>query len=158
MRGRGCRSPASEPRQVSEERAGFTPNGLPREYAWRPDNAPIVVVPNAAGTLAFVTLRGGGLFVIDPSATPMKIVAEYDRTTVHASADHPTPDLADISPAGNRIFVSLRGPNPLSGSPHAATGSTPGLGVIQLAQGGEVGELKNVVPLSNIDASGIERA
>jgi len=244
---------------------GFTPNGFPREYAWRPDNAPIVVVPNAAGTLAFVTLRGGGLFVIDPSATPMEIVAEYDRTTVHAngfagaelngqmyinsgaggeasnpsefdlyrfplsafssanppnspapvvlfsddtvppaherdshgvvitkqnrylwmfdramnvaevfdtasdsrvatielvhpSAEHPTPDLADISPSGNRIFVSLRGPNPLSGSPHAATGSTPGLGVIQLRQGGRVGEMQSVVPISNIDAAGVERA
>lgn len=224
-----------------------------------------MVVPDSSGTLAFVTLRGGGLFVIDPTTMPMKIVAEYDRTTVHAngfagvevnghmyinsgaggaasnpsefdlyrfplsaivagnppnapassvvfsddtvppaherdshglvatkqnryiwvfdraanvaevfdtssdsrvstidlvhpSAEHPTPDLADISPSGNRIFVSLRGPNPLSGSPHAATGSTPGLGVIQLTQGGKVGELKSVVPISNIDAAGVERA
>lgn len=77
---------------------------------------------------------------------------------VHPSAEHPTPDLADISPSGNRIFVSLRGPNPLSGSPHAATGSTPGLGVIQLRQGGRVGELKSVVPISNIDSAGVERA
>ena len=76
----------------------------------------------------------------------------------HPSSDHPTPDLADISPAGNRIFVSLRGPNPLSGSPHAATGSTPGLGVIQVNQEGRSGQLKSVVEISNVDTTGVERA
>jgi hypothetical protein len=242
---------------------GVTPNGVLREFAGRPDNAPIVVVPVATSRMAFVTLRGGGLFVIDP--TTMDILAEYDRSTVHASgfagieangrmyinsgagdvhtnpsefdvyrfplvgyaasnppntpspavvfsddtvppaherdahglvatkhnryvwvfdralrvaevfdtasdarvntialahpsSEHPTPDLADISPSGNRIFVSLRGPNPLSGSPHAATGSTPGLGVIQVNQGGKAGVLKSVVRISNIDAAGVERA
>jgi hypothetical protein len=73
-------------------------------------------------------------------------------------SDDPTPDLADISPSGNRIFVSLRGPNPLSGSPHVATGSTPGLGVIQVTQGGKSGVLKSVVQISNIDTAGVERA
>jgi hypothetical protein len=76
----------------------------------------------------------------------------------HPSSDHPTPDLADISPSGHWIFVSLRGSNPLSGSPHAATGSTPGLGVIQVNQGGKGGELKSVVEISNIDTTGVERA
>jgi hypothetical protein len=76
----------------------------------------------------------------------------------HPCCDHPTPDLADISPSGNRVFASLRGPNPLSGSPHAATGSTPGLGVIQVTEGGKRGVLKSVVPISNIDAEGLERA
>jgi hypothetical protein len=244
---------------------GVTPNGVAREFAERPDNAPILVVPDATSSLAFVTLRGGGLFVVDPTSTPMRIVGEYDRATVHASGfggveangrmyinsgagaastnpsefdvyrfplagyaaanppntpapavvysddtvppaherdahglvatkhdryvwvldrarrvtevfdtasdthagtfalahaccHHPTPDLADISPSGNRVFVSLRGPNPLSGSPHAATGSTPGLGVIQVTQGGSRGVLKSVVPISNIDTEGVERA
>ena len=244
---------------------GETSNGVPREFAERPDNAPILVVPDATSTLAFVTLRGGGLFVVDPTTTPMEILAEYDRTTVHANgfggveangqmyinsgagaadtnpsqfevyrfplagyaawnppntpapivvysdntvppaherdahglvatnhnryiwvldramrvvevfdtasfanvntialahplSDRPTSDLADISPSGHRIFVSLRGPNPLSGSPHAATGSTPGLGVIQVTQGGKGGVLKSVVRISNMDTAGVERA
>lgn len=68
------------------------------------------------------------------------------------------PDLADVSPSGNRVFVSLRGPNPLSGDPHASTGSTPGLGVIQVKKNGAHGVLKSVVPIHNIDANGIERA
>jgi hypothetical protein len=66
---------------------GLTPNGVDREseFAGRPDNAPILVVPDATSTLAFVTLRGGGLFVVDPTTTPMEILAEYDKTTVHAN-------------------------------------------------------------------------
>ncbi len=244
---------------------GTTPNGVPMEGPERPDNAPILVVPDSSSSLAFVTLRGGGLFVVDPTATPMRILAEYDKTVIHAngfggietngrmyinsgagaagtnpsefdiyrfplsgyapsnppntpaplvtfsqdtvfparerdahglvgtkhnryiwvldrarsvaevfdtdsdrhvntitlahqSASDPTPDLADISPSGDRVFVSLRGPNPLSGSPHAATGSTPGLGVIQVKHGGRGGELKSVVQISNLDTAGFERA
>jgi hypothetical protein len=243
--------------------SGVTPNGVPREFAGRPDNAPIVVVPDGSSSLAFVTLRGGGLFVIDPHT--MGIVAEYENTVVRANGfagaeahgymyinsgagsadtnpsrfdiyrfqlsqyaaanapnspapilvfaddtlphdDHrdghglvltkrnrylwvfdrarsvaevfdaassshvgtvglahrsrgdPTPDLVDISPSGDRIFVSLRGPNPLSGSPHAAVGTTPGLGVIQVKRGGRSGELKSVVRIRNVDATGVERA
>jgi hypothetical protein len=64
---------------------GVTPNGVPREFAGRPDNAPIIVVPDGTSTLAFVTLRGGGLFVVDPTTTPMEILAEYDNTAVHAN-------------------------------------------------------------------------
>src|SRR5262245_1994291 len=62
---------------------GATPNGVPREFEERPDNAPIVVIPDASGTLAFVTLRGGGLFVIDPIT--LEILAEYDRRTIRAN-------------------------------------------------------------------------
>ncbi len=68
------------------------------------------------------------------------------------------PDLADLSPAGTRIFVSLRGPNPLSGDPHLSTGSTPGLGVIHVAKNGKKGKLKSVIPIHNIDADRVERA
>jgi hypothetical protein len=246
---------------------GMTPNGRPMQFvsgagnSGRPDNAPILAVPNSTSTLIFVTLRGGGLFVINP--TTMQIVAEYDNLFVQANGfggieangsmyinsgaggeltnpsnfavyrfplsacgitngpntpaprevftdsshhperdahglvamrhnryiwvldrsmnvaevfetsfggrvntialDHPsiaglTPDLADISPAGNRIFVSLRGPNPLSGSPHAATGTVPGLGIIHITEGGQSGVLASVVRISNKDASGVERA
>ena len=239
----------------------LTPNRQPCQDAGsRPDNAPIVAMVDSSSTLAFVTLRGGGLFVVDPRATPMQIIAEYDRSTVHGNGfggvqaagamfvnsgggttanqsefdvyafplsgysasngsntpapvhlysddgrdrdshgvavmkherfvwvfdrilnvaevfDTATganvntvdlnhggpaglaPDLADISPSGNRVFVSLRGPNPLSGDPHASTGSTPGMGVIEVNKHGARGVLKAVVPIHNIDAGGIERA
>lgn len=238
-----------------------TPHGAACEDVdLRPDNAPIVAVVDSSSTLGFITLRGGGLFVVDPNATPMRILAEYDRATVHGngfagveaagsmyvnsgggSATHMhgfavyglplsgyntvngpntpapellysdevgdrdshglaltadgdvlwvldrtqnvaevfdtetgarintvdlnfggpaglAPDLADVSPSGDHVFVSLRGPNPLSGDPHASTGSTPGLGVISVTEHGVRGVLEYVVPIHNLDAGGVERA
>lgn len=238
----------------------ITPNGEPCESPARPDNAPICPVLAGTGNLAFVTLRGGGLFVVDPTQNPMGILAEYEASVVAgngcggaqaggnmfidsgggtagnlsqfdvykfpltgysasnppntpaptvvfsdpnddrdahgmvvskherylwvfdrvanvaevfdvgsdehvntvtlegAASDDPAPDLADVAPAGNRIFVSLRGPEPLSGDPHVATGSTPGIGIIPVTSGGRHGTLQTVVPISNLDADGIERA
>jgi hypothetical protein len=236
----------------------ITPNGLScQDPTLRPDNAPICPRVGSSN-VAWITLRGGGLLVVDPDQTPMAIIGEYDRATVHpngcggtetngymwlnsgggtannlyefdvyrfpltgysasnppntparllmfsddveprdshgttlvggnvwifdrganvaevfngASGEHvstvsllggpssdPTPDLADVFVSGNRIFVSLRGPLPLSGDPHVSTGATPGIGVVQVQQGGARGFLKTVVPISNRDASGIERA
>jgi len=63
-----------------------TPNGLPCESPMlRPDNAPICPIPESTSRLVFVTLRGGGLFVVDGKTTPMQIVAEYDHMTVHGN-------------------------------------------------------------------------
>ena len=54
--------------------------------------------------------------------------------------------------------MSLRGPNPLTADPHVSTGSTPGVGVIKVLQGGRSGFFEAVARASNIDAAGIERA
>ena len=63
-----------------------TPNGLPCESATlRPDNAPICPITESTSRFTFVTLRGGGLFVVDSRATPMQIVGEYDTGTVHGN-------------------------------------------------------------------------
>jgi hypothetical protein len=239
----------------------ITPNGAAcQDAVLRPDNAPIVAVVDRTSALGFITLRGGGLFVLSAKTTPMAIVGEYGRTAVRGagfagvqaagsmfvnsgggsaldphrfdvyafplsgySASNPpntpaarllfsddsmvrdshglavmrgerfvwvldrelnvaevfdtrtrkrvntvdlsrggpaglAPDLAARSPSGDRLFVSLRGPNPLSGDPHLSTGSTPGLGVIEVMQRGRSGELKAVAPIHNIDAAGVERA
>ena len=239
----------------------LTPNNFQCEQAGvRPDNAPICPIIEATSQFVFVTLRGGGLFVVDAKQTPMAIVAEYDINTVHpngclgaqvgtkmyvdsggGTASHlfgadiyvfpatgftplnppntpapkvivsdtteeadahgaaltknqrylwvadrgrnflwvidtktdkvvntvglagslsadPTPDLLVASPDGRHIFMSLRGPNPLTADPHVSTGSTPGVGVIRVTQGGKNGRLEAIAPVSNIDASNVERA
>lgn len=241
-----------------------TPSGAPCQAAGiRPDNAPICPIIDASSRYVFVTLRGGGMFVVDARATPMEIVAEYDVNTVKgngcggtqvgqdmfinsggrpgalahldmfgfevyrfpvsaigqtnqpnqpapalvfsAAGEHdshgmvatrgerhiwvmdrhanvaevistaknqrvntvqlhgvlssdPAPDLVDAAPGGSWLFVALRGPTPLSGDPHIATGSTPGLGIIQVDRNGESGRLAAVLRISNIDATGVERA
>ena len=64
-----------------------TPNGLPCQGAGiRPDNAPICPITESTSRFTFVTLRGGGLFVVDSKATPqMQIVGEYDIHMVHGN-------------------------------------------------------------------------
>lgn len=242
-----------------------TPNGaLCQDPVLRPDNAPICPVIDATSTLTFVTLRGGGLFVVDSTTTPMAIVAEYDKVTVHPngcggvetagkmyinsgggtaanpleanlyafpvsgystapnplntpapilvfshddrgfvdshgavltrqdrflwvadraanrivvvdtasdsvvgeidlvgprSAD-PAPDLMAISPAGNRVFLTLRGPNPLTANVpgvNNAVGATPGLGIVRVEQGGRWGVLLAIAPITLV-VEGVERA
>jgi DNA-binding beta-propeller fold protein YncE len=231
----------------------------------RPDNAPICPVVSEAGDLAFVTLRGGGMLVVDPRATPMRIVAEYDMATVKgngsggaqvrgqmyvnsggrpgpmehlhvygfdvyrfaldafrgaksfppntpaptvvfkadgahdshgmvttggdrylwvmdrhgdvveviataddkhirsvplngALTDNAAPDLSDVSPSGDRVFVAFRGPTPLSGDPHNAKGSTPGLAILEVLDGGGNGRLLGLIRLTNVGPDGVEKA
>ena len=60
-----------------------TPSGAACEDpTLRPDNAPACPVVTADARFTAVTLRGGGLLVVDSRATPMAIVAEYDAATV----------------------------------------------------------------------------
>ncbi len=48
-----------------------------------------------------------------------------------------------------RALAALRGPVPLTAAPHNAIGSTPGVGIIQIAEGGRTGALVSVVPVTN---------
>jgi DNA-binding beta-propeller fold protein YncE len=235
-----------------------TPSGAPcQDPVLRPSNRPICPVIDESDNFTFITLAGGGLFVVNSRATPMSIIGEYDKGVVHpegcggvqangrmyinsggpteadlysfplggytganppnipaptlvytndgtnsdshgaikteherylwvaerfgnnitvvdtssnavvnqfsligpVSAD-PTPDLMDISPGGNRVFMALRGPNPLSGNNVAfnnAAGSTPGIGIIRVERGGQRGMFFARVPISHI-VDGVERA
>ena len=237
-----------------------TPSGQPCEHPdLRPINWPICPVIAPDSRHSFVTLRGGGLFVVDTKATPMAIVGEYDKATVNGNGcggahvgesmyinsggspvnvssgdphhpalfgfdvyrfplwgysaanppntpaaqlvfsktgaadshgmvsagrgrflwvmdrhgdvaeiihvesgrrintvrlngrltDNAAPDIVDASPSGSRLFVALRGPVPLSGDPHNAIGSTPGLGIIQVTHGGFGGSLVSIVRITN---------
>jgi sugar lactone lactonase YvrE len=242
-----------------------TPSGAPcQDSVLRPDNAPICPDFDETGQFVFVTLRGGGMMVVDTLATPMAIVAEYDKATISPNgcggvytrgkiyidagggtpanplvsalytfplnafsttpnppntpapsvifdrtnlgfvdshgmvltkknrflwvadraanrivvvetasdrvvneidlvgelSNDPAPDLLDKSPGGNRVFMALRGPNPLTGNAPAvgnAVGSTPGLGIARVEQGGRSGALEAIAPISNI-VDGVERA
>lgn len=63
-----------------------TPNGWPCQSPdLRPDNAPICPITESTSRFTFVTLRGGGLFVVDSRATPMQIVGEYDTGVVQGN-------------------------------------------------------------------------
>ncbi len=63
-------------------------------------------------------------------------------------SDDPAPDLFDVSPGGDYVFSSLRGPHPSSG--HEAFGSTPGVGVIRVKRGGLRGRLTGVARVGSL--------
>ena len=73
-------------------------------------------------------------------------------------SDDPTPDLLAVSPNGSHAFMSLRGPNPLTADPHVSTGSTPGVGVLRVTRGGRSGVFESIAPVSNVDATEVQRA
>ena len=65
--------------------AATTPNGVPKQdAALRPNNTDICPIAGSEGKV-YVTLGGGGMFVVDYTVTPMAIVGEYDNTNVHAA-------------------------------------------------------------------------
>ena len=213
----------------------------------RPDTSPICPITESSSRYAFITLRGGGLVVMDVTTTPMKAVAMLDNNQIHPagcggvqvgdtmyinsgggwpvaplsydvyaldisglpakvsaklvsqrddkfadshgmigvgryvwSADRagnnieiidtlsnfsvgsidlvsdanqdPAPDLMDVAPDGQYVFVGLRGPNPLTGNDkvaHNAKGTIPGVGVIHVDAGGKVGHYKGQATISN---------
>ena len=188
----------------------------------QPDNAPICPIVFADSKKAYVTLRGGGLYVVDTTATPMKVLKSFTRdqvapagcggvlvrgkmyvnsgtattghlyvfdaasdtlvktidTTQYGTDAHGlvvvgggrylwmanrgtgdnmvvvdtqtdsvvgtfgnfglAPDLMDVSPAGEAVFVTLRGPNNLTGGA-PAKGETPGFAVLNVMDGGRTG-------------------
>ncbi|XVH32057.1 cell surface protein [Haloferacaceae archaeon DSL9] len=61
--------------------------------------------------------------VIDPETD--EVVDEIDDYG-------PAPDIVWGSPDGEYMFVTLRGPNPQSGDPHASEGETPGFSVMNV--------------------------
>ncbi len=252
-----------EPAATIDLANGNTPSGaLRQDPALRPDNAPICPRTDDDGKITFVSLRGGGAFVVDHKTSPMRIIAEYDKNALHANGcgyiqegnqmyansgagtqagnpgehdvyslpvdkyktSHPrppntpspelvyslddrvdvdshgvlltkhgkylwvddriqnkiqvvrtrdnervnefdlatdtatdvAPDLMDISPDRDKVFVATRGPNPQSGG-HAAFGNSPGLGVIDVRQDGRDGRLDYVARVGNV-IEGTEQA
>lgn len=71
----------------------LTPNGYCKEDncgtsdlpdTGRGNNVPICTIPSSNGNV-YVNFGGGGLLVLDPTSTPMKIVGEYDRDTFNGA-------------------------------------------------------------------------
>lgn len=214
----------------------------------RPDTAPICPITESTSRYAFITLRGGGLLVVDVTVTPMKVVATLDNNQIHPAgcggiesggtmfinsgggwpvaplsydvyaldisnlpksisvklvsqrddqfadshgmasvgryvwnADRagnnieiidtlsnlsvgaidlttstnadPAPDLMDVSPDGQYVFVTLRGQTPLTGNDkdaHNAKGTIPGVGVIHVDADGKVGHYKGQTAITNM--------
>ncbi len=71
---------------VADGQPSTTPNNNPKQALLiRPNNSVICPVISDNGRHAYTTLGGGGMFVVDITTAPMKIVAEYDLNVVRAA-------------------------------------------------------------------------
>ena len=62
------------------------------------------------------------------------------------------PDMMDLSPSGDLVFMTLRGPQALTGGP-SAIGSTPGVAIVLVENGGASGHRVAFIPIGSQDAS-----
>ena len=60
----------------------------------------------------------------------------------------PAPDLMELTPDGKYLVVGFRGPVPVSVA-HTAQGSCPGVGIVELTNGGKSGKLIDVLRATN---------
>ena len=68
----------------------------------------------------------------------------------------PAPDLMAETPDGKYLMVALRGPVPVSVT-HAAQGSCPGVGIVELLEGGASGRMVGVLRSTNtVDTSDVD--
>ncbi|HWC09614.1 MAG TPA: hypothetical protein VG455_00175, partial [Acidimicrobiales bacterium] len=113
---------------------------------------------------ATLTTYGGYLWVGDRAANRIVVVqvardlVVNEITLAGSVSPDPAPDLMDVAPSGQNVYVSLRGPNPLTGNVpgvNNAVGTTPGLGIVR--GGGAGGVLVAVAPISRV-VDGVERA
>lgn len=71
--------------------------------------------------------------IVDPDTDDViEEIDAYGPETGDEPEDSDAPDIMWASPDGEYLFVSLRGPNPRTGAPHAATGVTSGFSVIDI--------------------------
>ena len=71
---------------VADNQSTLTPAGVAKQAAdIRPKNAVICPIPASNNQHVYVTLGGGGLFVVDNSTSPMSIVGEYDKSIISSA-------------------------------------------------------------------------
>ncbi len=80
----------------------------------RPDAAPICPITDASSHYAFITLRGGGLFVVDVTQTPMLVVATLDNKQIHPAG-------CGGVQVGETMYVNSGGGWPAAKFPHSAS-------------------------------------
>ena len=102
---------------------------------------------------------GRYLWSVDRAGNNIEIIDTLSNLSV-SSVDlvtdkntDPAPDLMDVAPDGQYVFVGLRGPTPLTGNDKGvnnAKGTVPGIGVIHVDAGGKVGHYKGQAAITNM--------
>ncbi|OIB56709.1 cell surface protein [Natrialba sp. SSL1] len=96
--------------------------------------------------------------IVDPETDEVKeTIDAYGPDQSDDPGERDAPDIMWTSPDGEYMFVTLRGPAPLSGDPHASTGVTPGVSVISVEDREHVDVLEPF-PIEEFDDEHVELA
>eukprot|EP00986_Skeletonema_menzelii_P014889 scaffold10550_cov119-Skeletonema_menzelii.AAC.1 len=79
-------------------------------------------------------------------AGPCLMRSVLDDKDLHLN--DPAPDLMTLTPDGKHLMIAFRGPKPVTVG-HAAQGSCPGVGIVELSKDGKSGKLVDVLRASN---------
>lgn len=94
-------------------------------------------------------------WVFNRETSDAVVVDTEELTVVDYVEDTGTaPDIVAGTPRNDYMFASLRGPNPRSGDPHAATGDTPGMSIIDT----ETRELVDIIEPNPVEESDMHAA
>lgn len=99
---------------------------------------------NRHGEELWVTHRASGTLTIHPLGS---LQEPHEPESLELAGE--TPDLVEISPDGQRAFVTLRGPDPAPTIPFPLTGQTPGVAIVDVP----ARQLVDVVPLGDPEHS-----
>ena len=102
---------------------------------------------------------GRYLWSVDRAGNNIEIIDTLSNLSVGSvnlvtdQNNDPAPDLMDVAPDGQYVFVGLRGPAPLTGNDKGvnnAKGTVPGVGVIHVDSGGKIGHYKGQAAITNM--------
>ena len=102
---------------------------------------------------------GRFLWSVDRAGNNIEIIDTLSNLSVASvnlvtdQNNDPAPDLMDVAPDGQYVFVGLRGPAPLTGndkSVNNAKGTVPGVGVIHVDAAGKIGHYKGQAAITNM--------
>jgi hypothetical protein len=97
------------------------------------------------GRYLWIANRGDGDNIVVVDTRTLEIVGKIDDVGT-------APDLMELSPGGDLVFVTLRGPRALTGGP-TAIGTTPGVAIMFVENGGANGHRVAFIPIGAQDES-----
>jgi len=95
-----------------------------------------------------VALAGKHVWVVNRKDDNLAVLSSEGKIAGKIVAIGDAPDLLDVAPGGDRVFGTLRGPKPATGT-HDIAGTTPGVVVLKVADGGKTATREFVVPIGD---------
>jgi DNA-binding beta-propeller fold protein YncE len=95
-----------------------------------------------------VALAGKYVWVANRKDDTLAVLTPDGKVVGKIDGVGDAPDLLDVAPGGHRVFGTLRGPKPATGT-HDIAGTTPGVVVLKVEDGGKTAKREFVIPIGD---------